>query len=112
MPLDEREQRILEEIERHLYEEDPKLAQKVKATLGSRSRRRQRLAVLGFVVGLVVMLGSFTSSAVIAGLGFILMVASAGWLAMMVRSGRGDGAQGGAAEGWLDRLRDRWRRGR
>ena len=52
MPLNEREQRILEEIERQFYQEDPKLAQTVaKTTLESVTRRWQRLAVVGFVGG-------------------------------------------------------------
>ena len=113
MPLDDREQKILEEIERHLYEEDPKLAHTVaRATLGGRQRLRQRLAAVGFVVGLVVMFGSFTTSPIVAGLGFLLMVASAGSIAMTLRSARDDGATGSGVTGWLERYRDRWRRER
>ena len=67
MPLNEREQKILEEIERQFYQEDPKLAQTVaKTTLESVKRKWQRLAVVGFVVGVAVMLAFFTSSTVIA----------------------------------------------
>lgn len=114
MPLDEREQRILEEIERRLYEEDPKLAKTVAtATLGRSTKTKRRLAVLGIVVGAVVMLGSFTRWAIVAGLGFALMAASAGWIAMHLRAERfgGDGP-GPAESGWLVRFRDRWRRDR
>lgn len=113
MPLNEREQRILEEIERHLYAEDPKLAQTVKkADLGVRTKRRQRLAIVGFVVGLVVMLGMFTRSTPIAGFGFVLMVASAAWLAMTIRARRSEQAGSASVVGWMDGFRQRWRRDR
>jgi Flp pilus assembly protein TadB len=113
MPLNEREQRILEDIERHLYAEDPKLAQTVKkADLGVRTKRRQRLAAVGFIVGLVVMLGMFTRSTPIAGLGFVLMVASTAWLVVTMRSQRTEHAGSASVVGWMDGLRQRWRRDR
>lgn len=109
MPLDEHEQRILEEIERQFYEEDPKLARSVAtASLKSRFRPRRRLAIAGFVVGLVVMLASFTASVWIAVAGFVLMLAAAGWLAMSIRKSSDEGARG--LESWLDRARQRWSR--
>lgn len=110
MPLDEREQRILDEIEKRLYEEDPKFQERVrKATQGSKGRILFRLAVVTFVLGLVVMLATFTSSRYLAGAGFVVMVASAGWIAMTLRSRRID--QPGASVGsWLDGFRQRWRR--
>ena len=86
MPLDEREQRTLEEIERQFYQEDPELAQTVaKTTLESFAKRtRHRLAAVGFVVGLLVMLTFFTSNTLvgtlIAGGGFVIMLVSAGSL--------------------------------
>ena len=115
MPLSEKEQRILEEIERHLYAEDPKLAQTVKkASLGSRIKRRQRIAALGFIIGLVVMLSMFTRQTLIAGLGFALMVASVAWFAMSVRERKTNTEQSSAPSviGWMDGLRHRWRRER
>ena len=48
MPLSEHEQRILEEIERRLAEEDPRLVEHVGRTdLYSHLARRIRLAALG-----------------------------------------------------------------
>lgn len=110
MPLDEREQRILDEIERQFYEQDPKLAQTVaKTTLAAHSKRWQRLAIVGFVAGLVVMLLSFTSQSIVALGGFVVMVASAGWIAMNIRRTRsGEGSSG--LESFFDRARQRWRR--
>ena len=109
MPLNEDEQRILEEIERQFYEEDPELARSVAgASLRARLRPHRRLAIAGFVVGLIVMLVSFTSSVWVAALGFILMLASAGWLAMSFRKGADGGSE--TFESWLDRARQRWSR--
>jgi hypothetical protein len=109
LPLNEHEQRILEEIERQFYEEDPKLARTVaEASLGSRFQPRRRLAIAGFAVGLIVMLASFTTSALIAAGGFVIMLASAGWFAMSLRWGS-DGGSGSFAS-WLDKARQRWSR--
>ena len=111
MPLDEHEQRILEEIERQFYQEDPKLAQAVASTtLESVRRRWHRLAVVGFFVGLIVMLVFFTTSTALAIAGFLVMVASAGWVAYNLRRQHSAGAASKALEGWADRLRQRWRR--
>lgn len=113
MPLNEREQRILEEIERQFYQEDPKLAQTVaKTTLESVTRRWQRLAVVGFVVGLVIMLVSFTSNVWIAAAGFVVMLVSAGWIATNMRKSRRDPESSMTLEGWMERARQRWRRDR
>ena len=114
MPLNEREQRILEEIERQFYQEDPKLAETVaKTTLESMSRRWQRLAVVGFVAGLVVMFAFFTRYTVVALAGFIVMTVSAGWLAMNLRRVRGESGGGGPRLASLsERLRQRWHRDR
>jgi hypothetical protein len=113
MPLDDREQRILEEIERNLYAEDPKLAQTVaKTDLSVRVKRRQRLAAVGFFVGLAVMLGTFTRFSILAGLGFVLMVASAATIAMTMRASRVDRTSAFSVSGWMDDVRERWRRPR
>lgn len=75
MPLDDREQRILEEIERQFYEEDPKLAETVRtATLASLSGKHLKWALLGLVVGSGLMFGFFTRNTLIALFGFGLMV--------------------------------------
>ena len=113
MPLNEREERILEEIERNLYAEDPKLAQTVaKTSLSARSKRRNRFAVVGFVAGLVIMLGTFTRLWYLAGLGFILMVVSGATIVMSYRSA--SEAKSGSASllGWVDDIRQRLRRER
>lgn len=110
MPLDEREQKILDEIERQFYEQDPKLAETVaKTTLAAHGKRWQRLAVVGFVLGLAVMLFSFTSQRFVALGGFVVMVASAGWFAMNLRRTRSQESSL-SLESFFDRARQRWRR--
>ena len=109
MPLNEDEQRILEEIERQFYEEDPELARSVaEASLRSKTKPQRRLAVAGFVVGLVVMMVSFTTSVWIAAGGFVIMLASAGWFAMSLRKPHEGGSD--TFESWLDKARQRWSR--
>ena len=77
MPLSDHEQRILEEIERRLAEEDPKLVEQVGRTdLYSHLARRIRLAAFVFVLGLVSLL-LFVVNPWIAALGFVAMVLSA-----------------------------------
>ena len=109
MPLNEDEQRILEQIERQFYEEDPELARSVaEASLRSKFRPRRRLAIAAFVVGLVVMLASFTSSAWIAAGGFVVMLAAAGWFVTSMRRSSDGGSE--MFESWLEKARQRWSR--
>ena len=116
MPLDEREQRILEEIERRFYEDDPKLAETVRtASVANVFRRSLQKAVVGFVLGLAFMLLFFTRNTYVALVGFGLMVAS-GWVAASAfrrRVGsdrlRGD-ASSMSSRRLLDRIRGKWRR--
>jgi len=108
MPLNDDEQRILEEIERQFYEEDPDLAHSVaSASLRSRLRPHRRIAIAGFIIGLVVMIVSL-KTLWIATLGFILMLASAGWLAMTFKKPGDDGND--LVGKWLERARQRWSR--
>ncbi|WP_424185597.1 DUF3040 domain-containing protein [Actinokineospora sp. G85] len=52
MPLSEHEQRLLDQIERALYAEDPKFASTVRgARLRKPSRRRRLLGIALFIVG-------------------------------------------------------------
>ncbi len=75
MPLDDKEQRILEEIERQFYEEDPDLARAVKR-IEKPSRIGLRLSILGILAGLAIVI-AYVSVTWIAVLGFALLVASA-----------------------------------
>ncbi|SRR5437899_2906783 len=76
MPLSPDEQRILEEIERRLSEEDPRLAEQVSRTsLYSHLARRIRWAVVAFAAGFV-MLWLFIVSVWVALGGFVVMLLS------------------------------------
>ncbi|MDQ3990589.1 MAG: DUF3040 domain-containing protein, partial [Actinomycetota bacterium] len=56
MPLSEHEQRLLDQIERALYAEDPKFASNVRgARLRSPSRRRRLQGIAVFVLGVVLL---------------------------------------------------------
>ena len=77
VPLSEHEQRILEEIERRLAEDDPKLVEQVGRTdLYTHLSRRIRLAAGAFVVGMLMLL-LFVVSVWIAAAGFVVMLVSA-----------------------------------
>lgn len=76
MPLDDHEQKILAEIERQFYEEDPELARAVR-DISRPSRLGTRLAVLGVIAGLAIVIAFFATNTVVAFLGFALLVASA-----------------------------------
>ena len=76
MPLSEHEQRILAEIERRLLEEDPKFAHQVGSSFRAHLSRRLKLAVAGFVVGLVVVISStFLENVAVGVAGFVIMLA-------------------------------------
>ena len=76
MPLSEHEQRILEEIEKRLAEEDPRLVEQVGRTdLYTHLARRIRIAALMFSVGVLLLL-LFVVSPVAAAIGFVIMVLS------------------------------------
>lgn len=78
MPLSEEEQRVLREIERSFYENDPDFAREVSSrTLYRHTRRNLKWATLGFVGGLVVLVTSFASSLILGMAGFLLMLGSA-----------------------------------
>lgn len=123
MPLSEDEQRILQEIEANLTATDPALVQQVsETTLYRHATRVIRWAVFGFVVGLVIMVATFTEATVIAVGGFLIMLActlviernarklgKAGLesIAGSLRGGAFKGMFGSSGRRW----RDRWQRG-
>lgn len=84
MPLDDREQKILAEIERQFYEEDPELARAVE-NIDKTPATRVRLAALGALVGLAVILFFFAQNTVLALVGFALLVVSATVLVPVIR---------------------------
>ena len=83
MPLSEEELRLLEQMERALVAEDPKLASTMRGTsVRAAARRRVVIASVGFVVGIAVLmtgavLGGDAIGIAIAIIGFVVMLASA-----------------------------------
>lgn len=75
MPLSEHEQRLLDQIERALYAEDPKFASTVRSTdLRTHMRRRLRRAGVVFAIGFVLLVaGVPTNSFAVGVAGFAVM---------------------------------------
>jgi hypothetical protein len=124
MPLSEYEQRVLEQMERQLTSDDPRLAN----TLTSRGRKpvmRYVLGGIGAVVGLLLLVGGAASSEVWLGvLGFVVMFASVAIAFTRPRRSGGpvgvvrpDGtatrpAAAARKKGFMSRMEDRWDRRR
>jgi hypothetical protein len=101
MPLDDREQRILEEIERQFYEDDPRLAETVRtAGRASASGGHPKWAILGLLSGAALMLAFFTRVTLVALAGFVIMVLSVAWMAAIARRRIGLAS----SHSWKDRL--------
>ncbi|WP_018634998.1 DUF3040 domain-containing protein [Parafrankia elaeagni] len=136
MPLSENEQRLLEQIERALVEDDPKFASTVRSTnprtyLLRRVRRSGGLFLLGLVVlvvGVVINQGPLTVALGILGFVTMLFAALRGAADLRRMSGRGQesgrrppGARGRSGSGgktrqsrssssFMERVEERWRR--
>ena len=78
MPLNENEERILQEIEQRFLAHDPESANRLgSTTLPKYLARNCKWAALGFLAGLVVLLVGFASSWVVGVFGFAVMLGSA-----------------------------------
>jgi tetrahydromethanopterin S-methyltransferase subunit B len=77
VPLSEHEQRVLQELEQALYQQDPAFAARVQSENVYRyAGRNLKWSILGFVVGLAVMLAFFTTSVLVGFLGVLIMFGS------------------------------------
>jgi len=126
MPLSEYEQRVLEQMERQLTSDDPRLAN----TLTQRGRRpfgRYVIAGVGATVGLLLLvLGAAQSQAWLGVVGFVIMFAAVAFAFADPRHGarrsgprgvvQSDGAVKPAKKkqraGLMSRLEERWERRR
>ena len=79
MPLSEEEIRLLEQMERALVQEDPKLASTLRGTtLRQSARRRAILAGVAFAVGVAVLIaGAYFTLTILGIVGFVIMLGSA-----------------------------------
>ena len=129
MPLSEHEQRLLEQMERALYAEDPKLASTLRgADLRAHQRRRVVVGSFGLLVGLGLLLAGVSVGWPLGVVGFLVMLVSAWWITSGWRSGsaptaaKATGRPAGPSaprpakpaksSGVMDRFEDRWRRRR
>lgn len=129
MPLSEYEQRVLEQMERQLTSDDPRLANTLQSRGGRRGVGRWLIVGAGFVGGLLLLVAGAAMSQLWLGvIGFLLMFgavafafagpsASSGPVGVV----RGDGTVGPrpargqkppARRGFMDRLEERWDRRR
>jgi hypothetical protein len=77
VPLSDHEQRVLHELEQALYQQDPAFADRVRSESVYRyAGRYLKWSVLGFVVGLAVMLAFFTTSVFLGFIGVLIMFGS------------------------------------
>jgi len=87
MPLSEHEQRLLEQIERALYAEDPKFASTVRGgRLRKPTRRRRVQGIVLFVLGLIMLVVGVVIQSIQSGGGgmIVLIVLSvAGFVVML-----------------------------
>ncbi|HEX5723536.1 MAG TPA: DUF3040 domain-containing protein [Acidimicrobiia bacterium] len=79
MPLSDREQKILAEIERHFHAEDPNLVRAVRR-IDRIGNNGSRWATVGVVLGLVLVAVAFSRNTIVAVAGFVLVVWSANYL--------------------------------
>ena len=128
MPLSDHEQRLLDQIERALYAEDPKFASAVRSTDPQvHYKRRIWKAAAGFLLGLLVVMAGVIVNAmpisiVISVAGFLLMVFCCAWGLTSWKRMTGVGAElepepekrpGKASKaGLMERFEERWRRRR
>ncbi len=115
MPLSEEELRALEQMERALVQEDPKLASTLRGTnLRRAARRRAILAAVCFVAGLgVLMAGAIGRITLVGVLGFVIMLVAATVALAALRgpaSTHNTAVRHQQAGSMLDRFGSPWRR--
>lgn len=120
MPLSEYEQRVLEQMERQLRSDDPKLASALHGRGGSRVRTWV-LAAIGGLAGLGMLIAGVAAPLPVLGIaGFVVMFGSVVLVFSRPRRRGPTGAvpAGGAApakpkkQGMLSRFEERWERRR
>jgi len=98
MPLSEYEQRVLEQMERALTSDDPRLANTLQST-GRGNALRYVLSGVGVVVGLLLLVvGAATSQTWLGAIGFVLMFAGVVFAFLGPRKKQQDGPVGVVAD--------------
>lgn len=123
MPLSEHEQRLLEQMERALYAEDPAFANNLRtSTAGRGSRGKAAIGVLAIFAGMGLVLAGVAMMIIALGVvGFVVMLLGAtltysAFRAPVVIPGSAEGAASKPASkakqakpGFMDRMEERWR---
>ncbi|MEV5005341.1 DUF3040 domain-containing protein [Streptomyces sp. NPDC093064] len=125
MPLSEHEQRMLEQMERALYAEDPKFASALEGSgLRTYTRRRVYQAVVGFLVGIALLMAGMIVQQLIwvSVVGFLVMLGCAVLVVTGWRKAPKPGEQAAAGpqarrparqkRSMMDRIEERWQRRR
>ncbi len=124
MPLSEHEQRMLEQMERALYAEDPKFATALEGSgLRTYTRRRVYQAVAGFLVGIALLMAGMVAKQVwLSVVGFLVMLGCAvlavtGWRKAPKPGEQPAGGQQVRRQprqkrSMMDRIEQRWQRRR
>lgn len=121
MPLSDREQQLLDQMERALLQEDPGFATSMRGgPRKARNRRRVAIGVGGVIVGLsIVLLGVTIQQVVVGAIGFALMVGAViyaltdGRPKLQVVPSPGSGPtpksrRKNAGSGFMNKLEERW----
>lgn len=127
MPLSDHEQRMLEQMERALYAEDPKFATALEGSeLRTYTRRRVYQAVAGFLLGIGLLMGGMVAQLIwLSVVGFLIMLGCAAigltaWRRSPPPGAEGKtGGQGGGGSpprrqrrSMMSRIEERWQRRR
>jgi hypothetical protein len=128
VPLSEHEQRMLEQMERALYAEDPKFATALEGSeLRTYTRKRVYQAAAGFLVGIVLLMGGMVAQQPwLSVVGFLVMLGCAvlavtGWrkgpvtASDAVAPDQGSGGrqrQPRQRRSMMNRIEERWQRRR
>ena len=121
MPLSEHEQRILDEIEKNLHDEDPRLARQVRRSSSTQFEvSRAKLGAATFVCGFLVLIAFFVTQIILVGVlafgamvaGIVLVASSSRGIVSASKSGRRDASDRikGAVKGLEERIRKRYKK--
>jgi len=117
VPLSDHEQRILDEIEKNLYQEDPSFAHGVRRRSPRLDKRaRARLGIITFLIGFATLIAFFIAGSLFLGVlafgamvaGIVLVAGSFGQLAGASRAQRVRVSQ--LLSQWEERMRQRYKR--
>jgi len=121
MPLSEQEQRLLEEMERSLYQNDSDFVARVTKRQGRPTYTSITLGVLGALAGVaVIVVGIMIRQPSVGVVGFVLMLAgvlfalrpgvgaASGGRGPRTPTATGGSARGSSGGSFMDRMNDRW----